>query len=80
MNGITVALRHNVMKDFVSLSNRVMKYCSQLAEGIMVDLEETSGYVRQERVNRWPNSTEDIINNNNNNNNNNKKKKKKKGL
>ena len=27
-----------------------------MAEGIMVDLEETSGYVRPERVNKWPNS------------------------
>ena len=38
MKGIKVELYYNVMKDFVSLSTGVMKYYSQLTEGIMVDL------------------------------------------
>jgi hypothetical protein len=31
-----------------------------LAEGIMADLEQASGHVRPERVNKWPNSMKDI--------------------
>jgi len=31
-----------------------------MTEGIMAELEETSGYVRPERVNKWSRSMTDI--------------------
>jgi hypothetical protein len=35
-------------------------YTKALAEGIMAEFEETSGYMRPERVKKWPNSMTDI--------------------
>jgi hypothetical protein len=32
-----------------------------VAEGIMAEFEETSGHVRPERVNKWPNSMTDMM-------------------
>ena len=52
-----------VISSFVRTGYTTRRYWDaipQLAEGIWQTFEETSGYVRPERVNKWPNSMTDI--------------------